>query len=97
MALEEDKTFYTVTMARVHANQGRYGEAARIYRYLLDQTPDRVDLKQALDTVLSMLPEVPIQWYDVTGLVQRWVRLMLRQNELRRLQKIRIQAVDGDG
>ena len=37
-----DKTFYTVTMARVYANQGRYAEAARIYRYLLDQTPGRV-------------------------------------------------------
>ena len=87
-----DKTFYTVTMARVYADQGRYEAAARIYRYLLDQTPDRSDLKQALDAVLSKLPETPKQWKDVAGLVERWAGLMLRLNALRRLQRTRIVA-----
>ena len=45
MSLDEDNTFYTVTMARVYADQGRNEEAARIYRYLLDRTPDRPDLQ----------------------------------------------------
>ena len=89
-----DKTFYTVTMARVYADQGRYEEAARIYRYLLDQTPDRSDLRQALGAVTSLLPDTPNDWHDVSDLIERWVRLMVRQNALRHLQKCRIQSID---
>jgi tetratricopeptide (TPR) repeat protein len=87
MDSSEDTTFYTVTMARVYADQGRYEAAARIYRYLLDQTPDRSDLKQALDAVLAKLPEAPRQWGDVAGLVEHWIDLMLRFNALRRLRQ----------
>ena len=84
-----DKTFFTVTMARVFADQGRYEEAARIYRYLLDQTPDRSDLRQALASVTSKLPDTPGQWSDISGLIERWVRLTVRHNALRRLQRCR--------
>lgn len=94
MASDSDKTFCTVTMARVYASQGRYAAAARIYRYLLDQTPDRTDLQQALSAVLSIMPDGPAQWKDISDLVERWVRLVLRCNALRRLQHIRI-PVDG--
>jgi len=90
MEMTGDKTFYTVTMARVYADQGKYEEAARIYRYLLDQTPDRSDLRQALKAVTSMLPDTPSDWHDVSDLTERWVRLMIRQNELRRLQQCRV-------
>jgi tetratricopeptide (TPR) repeat protein len=92
MVITEDKTFYTVTMARVYADQGRYEEAARIYRYLLDQTPDRTDLRQALEGVRSMLPDTPSDWNDISDLIERWVRLIIRQNELRRLQRYRVQS-----
>ena len=91
MERAQDKTFYTVTMARVYADQGRYEEAARIYRYLLDQTPDRSDLRQALEAVTSQLPDIPGQWQDISGLIERWVRLMVRWNALRRLQQCRVQ------
>ncbi|MFO7716215.1 hypothetical protein [Desulfosarcina sp.] len=90
MIAEGDKTFYTATMARVYADQGRYDAAARIYRYLLERTPDRIDLKKALDGVLSRMPEAPVQWKDVSDVLERWVVLMLRFNALRRVQKIRI-------
>jgi len=90
MGIQGDKTFYTVTMARVYADQGKYEAAARIYRYLLDQTPDRSDLRPALDAVTAMLPDTPGQWHDVSDLIERWVRLVLRQKALRRLQKIRV-------
>ncbi len=96
MDVDEDKTYFTVTMARVYANQGKYEAAARIYRYLLDQTPDRVDLRQALDAVSSQASEAPRPWHDVAGLIEQWVRLTLRQNALRRLQQIRIQSTGGD-
>jgi hypothetical protein len=96
MDIDADKTFYTVTMARVYADQGRYDAAARIYRYLLDQTPDRTDLRLALDTVSAMVPETSGKLHDLTGLLERWVRLILRQNERRRLEQIRIRATGGD-
>jgi tetratricopeptide (TPR) repeat protein len=79
-----------VTMARVYADQGKYAEAAKIYRYLLDQTPDRSDLRQALAAVTSMLPDTPSDWHDVSDLIERWVRLMIRRNSLRHLQKWRV-------
>jgi tetratricopeptide (TPR) repeat protein len=97
MDMDADRTFYTVTMARVYADQGRYEEAARIYRYLIDQTPDRADLRQSLDAVLSRMPETAGRWRDIAGLIERWVGLILRQNELRRLKRIRVQSTDGDG
>jgi len=96
MDSHKDKTFYTVTMARVYADQGRYDAAARIYRYLLDQTPDRTDLQQALHAVLFRLPDAPAQWNDIAGLIECWVRTMLRRNALRRLQRIRIPPDGGD-
>jgi tetratricopeptide (TPR) repeat protein len=96
MDVDGEKTFYTLTMARVYADQGQYEEAARIYRYLLDQTPDRKDLREALDAVTAMLPETAEPLQDLAGLVERWVRLIFRQNELRRFQQIRIQTTGGD-
>jgi tetratricopeptide (TPR) repeat protein len=90
MSADEDKTFYTVTMARVYADQGRNEEAARIYRYLLDRTPDRPDLQNALDDVLAKLPEAPGRWADIAGSVERWIRLMLRYNALRKLERTRL-------
>jgi len=96
MDFDRDKTFYTVTMARVYADQGRYEAAARIYRYLLDRTPDRVDLQQALADVLAAIPAVPSQLEGVRTLVARWVRLMLRYNALRRLERISIPPTAAD-
>ena len=87
MSTDEEKTFYTVTMAKVYADQGRYEAAARIYRYLLDRTPDRPDLQDALDDVLAKLPEAPGCWEDIAGTVERWIDLMLQSNALRRLER----------
>ncbi|PID40579.1 MAG: hypothetical protein CR984_02450 [Proteobacteria bacterium] len=83
MEVDGDKTFYTETMARVYADQGRYEQAATIYRYLLDQTPDRADLQQALENVCRYLPDTPPQWYAVSLTIQRWVRMIMRQKSLR--------------
>ena len=94
METDGDKTFYTVTMARVYADQGHYEDAARIYRHLLDQTPDRADLRQALDAVLAKLPEAPSQWNAVAAWVERWARLMIRRNALHRLQQTQIQITE---
>lgn len=85
LGIDDDKTFYTETMARLHADQGRYDAAARIYRYLLDQTPDRTDLAQALETVLSMIPQGADKWEDVSGLIERWARMVIRQKALKQI------------
>jgi len=91
MDKDGDKTFYTVTMARVYADQGHYEDAARIYRHLLDQTPDRSDLKEALDKVLAKLPKAPSQWNEVAQWVERWARLVIRSRALNELRQTRIQ------
>jgi len=82
-----DKTFYTVTMARVFTSQGRYADAIRIYRYLLDRSPDRSDLQDALDAVASRLADESGQWPDIFRLIERWVRIMLKRNVIRRLRQ----------
>ena len=87
MDIDGDRTFYTVTMANVYANQGRYEEAARIYRYLLDQTPDRHDLKKALEEVSANLPDVPGEWRDISSLVEQWVAMLLASNAMEQLQQ----------
>lgn len=89
MQSDGDTTFYTVTMARVYADQGHYAQAARIYRHLLDQTPDREDLKKALDAVTAKLPQTPAHWNDIARWVERWVRMTINDHARRRLQHIR--------
>ena len=90
MDSESDKTFYTVTMAKVYADQGRYEAAARIYRHLLDQTPDRPDLQKALAEVSARLPEAPRRWGDISGLVEQWAGMLLRCKTLGQLQRTRL-------
>jgi len=93
MGMDEDKTFYTATMARVYAGQGRYDAAARIYRFLLEQAPDRTDLQRELNGVLSMMPAGRPQGQALSDLVQAWVRWMVRYQTLHRLQRIGIPSL----
>ena len=87
---EDDKTFYTETMAKVYANQGRYDAAVRVYRYLLEQSPDRQDLEEALAAVSAMAPQENVRWEAVADLIDQWVRLMIYRQTLQRLRQIRI-------
>ncbi len=86
--MDSDKTFFTVTMAKLLNSQGRYEEASRIYRHLLDQDPDQVDIRQALEAAVDMIPVVHRQWESISGMIEKWVRLILKQRELRCLQQI---------
>lgn len=88
MAIDGDKTFYTATMARVYVRQGQYDAAARIYRYLLEQSPAREDLQQELSSVLSMTSAGGSHGRVRIELVQCWVRWVLRYQAMRRLQTI---------
>lgn len=97
MEFETDKTFYTETMARLLTQQGRYDRAAEVYRYLLEQSPHRKDLGQALEQVLSCIPEGAEKREALSGLIKRWVTLMLRAKTLRQLQKLSLDDVQDDG
>ncbi|BBO81758.1 hypothetical protein DSCO28_23240 [Desulfosarcina ovata subsp. sediminis] len=93
MTAQEDNPFYTSTMARIHAGQGRYAEAVRIYRHLLAGNPDRSDLREALAAVLEKIPPVPADWPAAASTIRQWVHLLFQQQTLRRLQRIRIPIV----
>ncbi|GAB6908042.1 conserved hypothetical protein [Desulfosarcina cetonica] len=90
MVGEEDKTFYTPTMARLYTDQGRFAAAARIYRYLLDQHPERGDLAEALAAVQARLPQTPDNWPSAASAIERWVRLLIFCRMLRQLSDIRL-------
>jgi Arc/MetJ-type ribon-helix-helix transcriptional regulator len=88
-----DKTFYTETMARLLTRQGRYDSAAEVYHYLLERQPHRLDFKQALEEVLARIPQGADNWEAVSQRVDRWVTLMLRHKALRQLQQLSIPQV----
>jgi hypothetical protein len=91
---DADKTFYTVTMARLLTKQQKYAEAVRIYIYLLEKEPWRADLQTALKSATARLARASDQWRDVSRLVERWTRLMIRRNAMARLKQ-RLSAGSG--
>ncbi len=90
MRRDGDNPFYTVTMARLHTRQGRYADAVRIYRHLLERAPHRTDLQAALAAVASKMGETVASKHETSRLIERWVRLLLRQNALRRMRNIHV-------
>ena len=85
--VESDRTFYTVTMARMLAEQGNLAKAAEICRYLLRREPDREDLAEDLATIEADLRSKDP--YDLVGVLSRWAELMLAQGRLGRLAVVR--------
>lgn len=90
MEFDDDKTFYTETMARLLCQQGQYDRAAEVYRYLLAQSPHRKDLEKELDTALCAKPKATIHRERIQELIERWVTQMLRYKALRQLQQLSI-------
>ena len=84
---ETDRTFFTVTMARMMAEQGNLGRAAEIYRYLLHQNPDRDDLADALAQIDAELAAKDP--YDLVNLLTEWADLAMSAGGLSRLARIR--------
>jgi len=83
-----DKLFYTKTMARVYAKQGDLVRAARIYRYLLSETPGRRDLEQALAEVDRQIGDCQARDEHLRGLLGRWLALLLRANGMQKLNTL---------
>ena len=84
--MNNDKVFYTKTMAKIYADQGNLGKAAEIYRYLLELEPGRRDLIDALSKVEKRLFEKDPE--DLVKLFSKWVDLLLKHYGLHKLKKL---------
>jgi len=84
--MTQDDTFYTVTMARVHAQQGNLEEARRIYRHLLDKEPERKDLAAALEALGDREEGQEID--ALLPLFREWLDLIFRYNRMKKLKKL---------
>ena len=84
--MSEDRTFYTVTMARVHAAQGNYQQAEAIYRYLIAQDPHREELVQALAEVEQQRKKASLP--SLAPLFREWIDLTLQYNRMRKLKRL---------
>ena len=93
--MSEDVDIYTVTMARIYADQGHFEKAAEIYRYLLKQEPDRQDLIEALSEMeRGSFPGGKKDPRKLVSLFVEWFDLALRRNRLKTLRRIQKQATD---
>ena len=86
MDIDEDKTYYTVTMARVHAQQGNLEEARRVYRYLLEKEPGRPDLVEALEELEARGDDPGRE--NLLPLFREWLDLIFRYNKTQKLKKL---------
>jgi pentatricopeptide repeat protein len=87
--MDKRSDFYTETMARVYAKQGHWQKAAEIYRYLLEQEPDRLDYSRALEEVESKLATVAKTPDDLVPLFREWLELMGHYIKLERLSRLK--------
>jgi pentatricopeptide repeat protein len=84
--MNRDQPFNTVTMARVHAQQGNLEEAERVYRYLLEKEPGRPDLVEALEALEARSSHSGIE--DLLPLFRQWLDLIFRYNQIQKLKKL---------
>jgi hypothetical protein len=79
-----DSPALTATMAKLFADQGYFRKAAEIYRYLVNQAPERQDLREALAAVERHLAQHPAPTRkDVELMLREWVELLQTQNRRR--------------
>ena len=84
--MTRDEPFYTVTMARVHAQQGNLEEARRIYCYLLEKEPGRPDIVEALEALEARDGQRSMD--DLRPLFREWLDLIFRYNKTQKLKKL---------
>ena len=85
----DDTEVYTETMAKIYADQGHLEKAAEVYRYLLDQEPDRQDLVSAFSRVEKRLQDSGRKdEAHLVALFDQWINMALGWNSLRRLKTL---------
>ena len=84
--------FYTKTMAKVYADQGYFEKAVEIYRYLLEQEPNRQDLSDDLAEVEENLSaKEKKDLTDLVPLFSQWIELLFSYKKLQILKKLQNQ------
>ncbi len=84
--MNKDDVFYTKTMAKVYADQGKLEKAAEIYQYLLKKEPRRQDLIEALAEIDKERFKKGHE--DLDELFSTWLDLLLRHSRLQQLKKL---------
>ena len=85
--MNKDDVFYTKTMAKVYADQGKLEKAAEIYQYLLEKEPGRQDLIDAISEIdKKRLEKDPERLSDLLSI---WLDLLLRHSRLQQLKKLK--------
>ena len=85
--MAEGEEIRTATMARIYAQQGHYRKAADIYRYLLNQQPDRTDIQAALAEIEAKAVANQSERGDLDRLLVEWIRLLISYRKLQVLKK----------
>jgi adenylosuccinate lyase len=76
--------FFTPTMAKLYADQGYLRKAVQIYRHLVQQEPDRGDLRQDLAAVEERIRQQTHPSTKELGLLMReWADLIRKHQELK--------------
>ena len=87
--MSSDPEIYTLTMARVYAQQGHYGRAVAIYRHLLAESPYDESLVKALaDAEAQLLAQQETQKEDLVQLTREWIRLLQARAKLKGLERL---------
>ena len=86
--MNNNDVFYTATMAKIYADQGNLLKAAKIYRYLLKQEPDRQDLIYALSEVEKKITAKDPD--DLISLFCEWIDLLFTYNKVNKLKQIQL-------
>lgn len=85
--MADDQKFETETMAGIYASQGHFRKAVSIYRRLLEQHPDRSDLRDKMRRIESRM-----QFEDENRLATKfsvWLDLLMKYKKLRDLKQIK--------
>jgi hypothetical protein len=85
--LSKNDVFYTRTMAKVYADQGNLIKAAEIYRYLLENEPERRDLMDALSEIEKKLNDTSSD--SLANLFGRWIDLLFKYHNIQKLKRLR--------
>ncbi len=88
--------FYTVSMAKLCADQGYFEKSAEILRHLLTVDPDNPVLRERLteaEARLSVVSEVNVmaeaQSKSLEPMIKKWVELMVEHDLKSKFDKIR--------
>ena len=82
--------FYTETMAKIFTDQGSLEKAADIYRYLLENDPDRKDIFDKLFRINEQIAGKKKKSSDhIISLFREWINLALKYNNLQKLKRLK--------